>query len=339
MRRKKSKLRLFFISSFIILILLLLGFIYITFYLSYTSHSDKLKVVTIPKNLNLREISHVLYENDIIRNENLFILATMILNLENKLYPGTYTFKNNLNNYDVLKIISSGEETSIIKVTIREGLTIKQIASLLKNKYNMDSSKFVNLATDEKYIKNTLKLNVNNLEGYLFPNTYIFYEKPDEDDLIRLMVSELKKIFTDSLVEVIHSKKLNIHKVLTMASIVEGEAKIDDERSIIAGVYYNRLKKGMLLEADPTVQYSISDGPRRLFYKDYKTISPYNTYLHPGLPPGPVNNPGKKSIMAAINPSKHSFLYFIADGTGKHIFSNSYQQHIFVKRKIRRNNK
>lgn len=339
MRRKKSKLKLFLITSFIVIVILLLSFIYITLYLSYTSHSDKLKVVTIPKNSNLREITHILYENDIIRNEDLFILATKILNLENKIYPGTYKFQNNLNNYEVLKIISSEEEPSLIKVTIREGLTIKQIASLLKNKYKMDSSKFVNLTTDENYIKNTLKLNVNNLEGYLFPNTYLFYEKPNEDELIKLMVSELKKIFTDSLIEIIHSKKLNIHKVLTMASIIEGEAKLDDERPIIAGVYYNRLKKGMLLEADPTVQYSISDGPRRLYYKDYKTISPYNTYLHPGLPPGPVNNPGRKSIIAAINPAKHSFLYFVADGTGKHIFSYSYQQHIFAKRKIRKNYK
>ena len=92
----------------------------------------------------------------------------------------------------------------------------------------------------------------------------------------------------------------------------------------------------MPLEADPTVQYSISDGPRRLFYRDYKTESPYNTYLHPGLPPGPVNNPGEKSIMAAINPAKHPYIYFIADGTGGHVFTKTYQEHLNTTRKIRR---
>ena len=120
---------------------------------------------------------------------------------------------------------------------------------------------------------------------------------------------------------------MSLHKVLTFASIVEGESGIDEERPMIAGVYWNRLKRNMRLEADPTIQYVIPDGPRRLLYRDLKYPSPYNTYLNYGLPPGPVNNPGKKSIIATLYPERHQYLFFFATGVGGHRFSKSLNEH------------
>ena len=112
-----------------------------------------------------------------------------------------------------------------------------------------------------------------------------------------------------------------------MASIVEGESRIKDERPVIAGVYRNRLRKGMLLEADPTIQYILEEGPRRLLFSDLKMDSPYNTYQHKGLPPGPVNNPGMASILAALYPAEHNYYFFVANGTGGHWFSTTFEEH------------
>jgi len=130
--------------------------------------------------------------------------------------------------------------------------------------------------------------------------------------------------------------KMTIGQVLTMASIVEGETVLDRERPIIAGLYYNRLHRGMKLEADPTIQYIIPDGPRRLFYNDLRIDSPYNTYKKYGLPPGPINNPGRKSILAALYPARHNYLYFVADGLGGHRFARTYEEHLRNVRAYRR---
>jgi UPF0755 protein len=332
-KKKRSRFLIIFLVSIIIVIA---GGAYITFWHPYTSHNEKPKVVIIQKKTNLKEISELLFQNDVIANQTTFIIAAEVLGLDSKIFPGTYTFKNGLSNLEVLNIISNSEQPSTVKITIREGLTLKQTAALLYNKYQMDSAKFLRLATDEAFIHETLKLKVNQLEGYLYPDTYIFQAKPEEEELVKMMANEIKRIFSDSLLDVIHMKKMNMHEILTMASIVEGEARKEEERPIIAGVYYNRLKRHMPLEADPTVQYSITDGPRRLYYKDYKTESPYNTYLHTGLPPGPVNNPGERSIMAAINPAKHPYIYFVADGTGGHVFTKTFSEHVNAKRRVRR---
>lgn len=141
------------------------------------------------------------------------------------------------------------------------------------------------------------------------------------------MVKGFKDFYVDSLKTRQEALKLTLNEVLTLASIVEGEAMLDEERAVIAGVYLNRLKKRMRLEADPTVQYAIPDGPRRLTYSDLRFNSPYNTYVHYGLPPGPINSPGRKSILAALYPQFHSFLYFVANGSGGHIFSRTYSEH------------
>jgi UPF0755 protein len=157
----------------------------------------------------------------------------------------------------------------------------------------------------------------------------------DEHEIVRDLVNQFLKFFNDSLANRGRDFGLTTREVLIVASIVEGEAVIDSERAIIAGVFYNRLKKGMKLEADPTIRFILNEGPRRVLYRDLTIESPYNTYLHPGLPPTPINNPGRKSILAALYPVNTKYLYFVSNGEGGHVFSNTYEAHQRAVRRYR----
>jgi UPF0755 protein len=174
------------------------------------------------------------------------------------------------------------------------------------------------------------------LEGYLFPETYKFSLAMAERQVVRLMVDHFFGILDSRMRRRARDMGMSVHEVVTMASIIEGEAVLDHERPLISAVYHNRLQKRMRLQADPTVQYAIPDGPRRLFNRDYRIDSPYNTYRHYGLPPGPIMSPGEASIRAAVDPAEVGYLYFVAQGDGSHIFSRTMQEHEAAKRKTRR---
>jgi UPF0755 protein len=279
----------------------------------------------------VREITDILYEKDVIYSKTFFLAATQLLGWGHKLYAGSYSIGNGLSNYDILKILTDQEQQIVLKVTIREGLTAKQISKILHDKLNINQTKFLKLTIDTNFIRTRCQLRIKSLEGFLFPKTYNFYWDPTEEDVILAMTKEFRKFFNENLQKKSDELKLSLEQIITLASIVEGEAKIDSERSIIAGVYYNRLKKNMHLEADPTIQYVLPSGPRRLFNSDYKFQSRYNTYLYPGLPPGPINNPGEKSILAALYPEEHEYIYFVAKGDGSHFFSETYNEHVRAK--------
>jgi UPF0755 protein len=151
------------------------------------------------------------------------------------------------------------------------------------------------------------------------------------------MVRQTRSMLDDKMLDSGKKYNFDAKSILTLASIIEGEAKIGSERSLISAVYHNRLRKGMRLQADPTVQYAIPGKQRRLLYRDYEINSPYNTYRHKGLPPGPINNPGLASIAAALNPSDVDYLYFVAAEDGSHIFSTTWEEHRAAIDRIRKN--
>jgi UPF0755 protein len=225
-----------------------------------------------------------------------------------------------------MRNLQTGRSAISFFVTIPEGFRARQIARTLRREIGIDSAKFMDLCTNAAEFG--LPARTASLEGYLFPETYDFSWHENEHDIIETMVNQYRLFFEDSLKLRAKMMKLSVNDVMTMASIVEGEAVKDEERPVIAGLYYNRMKKKMRLEADPTVQYVIQDGPRRLTYNDLKTDSPYNTYRKAGLPPGPINNPGRASILAALYPAKHQFLFFVADGNGGHVFAKTYDEHM-----------
>ncbi len=295
----------------------------------------KFYFVEIPKNVTFDKATEILNSKGLLRNRLLFSYAGKILGFDKRIKAGRYIIADNLPMALVMDQIVNPKYILTATVTIPEGLTARRIAGLLKEKVGIDSTRFMKIVNDPEFARE-LGIDADALEGYLMPNTYIFIWGDDEESVIKKMVGEFKKFYSDTLKEREKVVGLNTHQVVTLASIVEGEAKFDDEKPRIAGVYFNRLKRNMPLEADPTIQYIIPDGPRRLFYQDLKIKSPYNTYLNKGLPPGPVNNPGTSSILAVLYPEKHKFLYFVSDGTGRHVFSRTYDEHLKAVRRYRK---
>ena len=293
------------------------------------------KIVTVSRGENFTQVVDAFSSAGVISHSMLFKVSGKLFGYAGKLKIGKYSFPSGASNREILYAISTGTSTANPEVTIYEGIRGTQIARILKREVGIDSAKLVQLLSD------TSMIHLNNhraksLEGFLLPDTYEFYWQVDEKEIVHEMLTEFRKFFTDSLQRRAREMKMSIDQVLTMASIVEGETLLDRERPIIAGLYYNRIRRRMKLEADPTIQYIIPDGPRRLLYEDLKIESPYNTYKKYGLPPGPINNPGRKSILAALYPATHNYLYFVADGTGGHRFAQTFGEHLKNVRAYRR---
>lgn len=286
--------------------------------------------IKIKRGDNLRSIAEELERKQVIYNKSVFILTGRILGYQDDIIPGSYNFQNGLTNINVLKIITDLSSARYYTVTIPEGMHIRQIGRLLEKQIGLDSAKFVEETKNDSLIQ-LLGIKAENLEGFLFPDTYRFSLSPaggNEKEIIKIMVSEFRKKLTDSLLAGIEKDNMSLMEIVTMASIIEGETRFEPEKKTIAGVYHNRLKKRMKLEADPTVQFILPEGPKqRLKYSDLKFPSPYNTYLNKGLPPGPINNPGLSSIIAAAYPEIHKYLYFVAKGDGSHRFAETYDEH------------
>ncbi len=324
-----------FLKYFALLFLLVLIQIINKQFFAFNLPPTKFSIVEIPKNSTFDKATEILNSNGLLKNKMLFFYVGKFLGLDKKIKAGKYILVDNLPMAIVMDEIVNPKYILTATVTIPEGLTARRIAGTLKARIGIDSAKFMQLVNDPKFTR-SLGIDADGLEGYLMPDTYVFIWGDDEESVIKKMVQEFKKFYSDTLKEREKFIGLNTHQVVTLASIVEGEAKFDDEKPRIAGVYFNRLKLKMPLEADPTIQYIIPDGPRRLLYQDLKIQSPYNTYLNRGLPPGPVNNPGRSSILAVLYPEKHKFLYFVSDGAGRHIFSKTYDEHLKAVRRYRK---
>jgi len=278
------------------------------------------------------EIAIVLKNKNIIGNRHLFILGAKLLGVSRKLQAGKYCFGGNLSNYSVLRKLFEGDIITT-KVTIPEGLTAKRTASILKTSVGVDSARFIHLVNNPDFC-DSLGIEAHSLEGYLYPNTYKLYDGISAEKVIVYLVQHFKKEFNDSLIHKAQRMNMTVHDIVTLASIVQGEAMVEKEQPIIAALYLNRLEKRMRLQADPTIQYIIDDGPRRLLDRDLDIDSPYNTYLYSGLPPGPVNNPGISAIHSVLYPAQVDYLYMVANGDGTHTFSESLTEHIKAKRKF-----
>lgn len=281
--------------------------------------------VEIPRGSSLSEITSNLLENKVIRNQRSFMLAVKTLGYEKDIPAGRFTLHHAGTNYAIITQLVNG--TPVLKrITIFEGYTLSRIAALLETELELKAETFLTRAGDQRLLKKW-GLKGTSFEGYLFPDTYLFPEGSAPEDILGRCVEEYRRNMTPELK--LRGRELDLSEleVVTLASIIEGEAIHQQERAIISGVYHNRLQRGMKLQADPTIQYLLEDGPRRLLNRDLKIDSPYNTYLHAGLPPGPINNPGKESIQAALYPAPTDYLYFVAKGDGYHSFSRTPEEH------------
>ena len=296
--------------------------------------------ISISKGSTLVDVSNQLYDQKIISNKKTFVLAVKALGYEKDIPAGKFYIEDASTNYCLIKKIVNSVGLSK-KMTILEGWSVVDIASSIQSNFNIKKDSFIKASKNKKLLKKW-DIKSNSFEGYLFPDTYLLAEDVDAEGVIDKMVSEYNKNITPSMRKRMIELGLSEGEILTLASIIEGEAIYDSERPRISGVYHNRLKKRMRLQADPTIQYIIEDSPRRLLNKDLKIKSPYNTYLNYGLPPGPINNPGIESIKAALYPEKIDFLFFVARGDGYHTFTKTEKEHNLAKKefqKIRRKNR
>jgi UPF0755 protein len=222
----------------------------------------------------------------------------------------------------ILKILKKTKKNNMIKLTIPEGNNIKQTADIISKIINIDKKKFIEIANNKK------------LEGYLMPETYFINSKTNEEQIIEIMYNEFNKKITPDIKRKIKKMNTTLNNIIIIASIIEKEAVLDEERQIIASVFYNRLKNKMKLQSCSTVLYAIGSVKNKLSIEDTKFNSPYNTYIHSGLPPGPISNPGMKSINAAINPSNTDYLFFVSIDNNSHMFAKKYSDHINNKKMI-----
>jgi UPF0755 protein len=282
--------------------------------------------VRIPSGATLHQVADSLVAKHLLKNKTIFLMLAKIKGKEKSIRSGIYDIPKNLDAPSLLTFLETAK-TKQFKVTLPEGITSHKMAQILAQTVGVDSAKFVSLVYDSAFAQ-TLVPGVPNLEGFLLPETYYFEWQPAEREVIRRLVTNTLAIFKpDSVQERLKLYNWHIRDALTLASIIEGEAVVDSERVIISSLYHNRLKRGMLLQADPTIQFALPGPPRRLLYKDLELDSPYNTYKYPGLPPGPINNPGKASILAALFPADTPYLYMVAYGDGRHVFSKTLSEH------------
>jgi peptidoglycan lytic transglycosylase G len=323
----------------IVLVMVLLvaaaGVLLYIFYAPNDFGEEQEKVFVVWKGQSFASIVDSLEERQIIRDRALFVFVARVYGGTNKIRVGRYVFKSGTSNSHLYLSLREGWDNEPITVVIPEGLLSRTQAKIFSRHLGTDSARFVSLVNDPD-LASSLGINAASLEGYLLPDSYRFFWQTDEKDIIVKMVQEFNRFYSDSLHEQARKLGWSTDQVVTLASIVEGEAILNEERARISGVYHNRLKKGMRLEADPTIQYFISDGPRRLLYSDLKLDHPYNTYRYAGLPPGPVNNPGRGSILAALFPEENRDLFFVANGKGGHWFSATYAEHLRYVRQYRR---
>jgi len=288
--------------------------------------SNKKTTIEIPRGAALTQIADTLFENNLISDKDVFVFWAKSLGYEKKMRAGNFSIQQGLNDYQVVTFLTTAKENTI-SLTLLEGWELSQIAEEAEKKLKIPSQQFLNLCIDSNFIAE-FGLKVENLEGYLLPNTYHFAKGESATQVIKHLINQTLVIFeNDSVKEALIELKLDRHQIITLASIVEGEALEDDERPIIASLYYNRLKKRMRLQADPTIQFIVEGPPKRLLNRDLEIDSPYNTYLFYGLPPGPINNPGKASIIATIFPAETNYLYMVAIGDGRHTFTKNLKDH------------
>ena len=325
----------------IISIFLIVFILQQTLFARYYWEGKDEKKFTVVQGKTLSEVTVELSEQDIIQSPVIFKLLAKFTGNEGSIIARHYIFENGMSNLELLELLTDINISQTIKFTVIEGLTIKEIAKNVEKKFFLSSEKFIK-ETENDSLLNILGLkdSVSNLEGFLFPDTYIVPLNINEKYLVETMFDEFFKrvMNNDEIKSRISEENINILKVVTLASIIQAETPLKKEKPVVSGVYHNRLKKRMRLEADPTVQYILPNGPKeRLLYSDLKIESPYNTYLNFGLPPGPINNPGFSAIDAALNPESHNYLFFVANGKGGHKFSETYGEHLRAVQEYRNN--
>jgi len=320
------------------IVTVLLATIYVHF-LTPPSFEHHSKVVNIPAGTGFQEISRILEENGIVRDRRSFYLLGRLEEAIPRVKAGEYEFHTRMTPGAVLAKLVRGEVIQY-PITIPEGFNVFQVGEVLEQAKVCGKKFFLEKTRDRAFIA-SLGLEGENLEGYLFPDTYNFPKGFGEEQVIQQMVSRFKTVYTSLAARAEHLG-LNSKEVVILASMIEKEAKDDRERRLISAVFHNRLHRGMALQSDPTAIYGVKRGKaasERITKKDLERRTPYNTYHVSGLPKGPIANPGLKSLQAALYPADVNYLYFVSKNDGTHYFSRTLEEHNRAVNKYQRRSK
>ncbi|NLI15054.1 MAG: endolytic transglycosylase MltG [candidate division Zixibacteria bacterium] len=294
----------------------------------------KTKYLIVRRGDTVFDIGYKLQQMGAVSSQLNFVIFAKLPWQSKKLKAGRFALAPGYSIAQIIGIITRGASVPYT-VTIPEGLTIQQTAMHLSSQLEFEPSDFIAACTS-RVMLDSLGIAADNLEGYLFPDTYDFFYDESAVSVVNKMVKRFFETLPPDFEEKAAQQGLDFDEAIILASMIEKEAMLDSERPIISAVYNSRLRKNMLLQCDPTVIYAHGGKNRPLYYSDLQIDSPYNTYKYLGLPPAPICSPGKASLIAAVNPADVDYLYFVAKGDGSHIFSYTNAEHESAKKRVRR---
>ncbi|EON71836.1 endolytic transglycosylase MltG [Lysinibacillus sphaericus] len=351
MQERKSEVKIVrkivaIITIVFVLVLGIVGFFGYNYVKSALKPMDpdatKTIAVEVPIGSSLGSISALLEDKGIIKDASVFKYYAKFKN-ESQFQAGNYDLTQAMTLDELIESLKTGKvyRTPVFAMTVPEGLTLEQIGKIIEKKTPYTQKEFMDLVTSETFVQQmmanypelvtdaVLAENIRyDLEGYLFPATYSYFEeKPSLESIVEEMVAAMNNV-VKNYSDVLTEKQMSVHQLLTFASLLEEEATAQTDRETIASVFFNRIDEGMPLQTDPTVLYALGSHKDRVLYEDLEVENAYNTYKNKGLPPGPIAGAGKTSIEASLNPSKTDYFYFLADKEGVNHFSKTYDEHL-----------
>ena len=303
---------------------------------SYTGERGVPVYFTVRPGMSVSEIGKELYERGIIDSEMKFWWTAKLNGFENKVKSGTFAMQTGMTPRDALEILVYGN-TVTIRFTIPEGFSVRDIAQRLDDEGLVKADAFISLAKTYRpypYVEEHENVRYA-VEGFLFPDTYEINGQFDAARIMQMMAENFDRRLTKEMRDRAREMDLSIYELVTLASLVEKEAYHEEDRPIIAQIFLKRLRLGMPLQADPTVQYLLDAPKEDLLYRDTEIESPYNTYQNVGLPPGPIASPGTASLMAVLHPADTNYLYFVADRNGNNYYATNYADHLALVDQVR----
>lgn len=325
--------------SYALLLFCIIGMFFSAWVVNYASTPiDTTKTATvlvdIPTGTSFMKVTKILRDAGLVENRILFYGLVIVKRGTRSIRAGEYEFSTSISPYELVDKLIHGEIKNY-RVIIHEDYTLKEVAVRLKEYKLIDEKVFFELAENQVFLS-SLGIQGSSIEGYLFPDTYFFNRSMSTRQIMRMMVDRFWSKIPPEMINKAAQKGLNTHQLVTFASLVGKETGYSAEKPMIAAVFYNRLKKGMPLQSDPTAVYDLKDFNGKVLRSHYKRESPYNTYIIRGLPPGPIANPGLDSFRAVLNPTQVDYLYFVSQKDGTHFFSSSLDAHNIAVYRLRK---
>ncbi|MGD9568523.1 MAG: endolytic transglycosylase MltG [Sedimentibacter sp.] len=308
---------------------------YINENLEAVDRNDDTKIVVeIPSGSTTNDIAEILFDNNLIKNTLAFKYYAEKTESDSRLKAGSFVLSKNMDADELLQaLIKGGDSGNTANITVIEGLILEDAAKSISEQLGLSYDILLAEMNDAQKFKDDFEFlkdnpEIETLQGYLMPDTYNVYINSSEEDIIKILLSQFDEFYVNEIKGKMENSKLSFSEVINLASIVEKEALLDEERDEVAAVFLNRLDINMKLQSCATVNYAHGEWKERLTYEDIAIDSPYNTYVVEGLPPTPINSPGRVSIIAVLEPAQVDYLYFVAKGDGSHYFSKNYDEHI-----------